>query len=100
MRAFCWSVTILSCAIAAYFLFDALLGGGKSAPQQAAEAAIALGFAIIPYCFTRAIEGLVFDSSRSDIIAALKSIERAQVKAGTPIGPPQAQPPSVINSAV
>lgn len=82
MRAFCWIVTLLGCAIGALFLVDALIGD-KSAPQQAAEAAVAVAFAIIPYCFSRAVDGLA-DSRRDDLLSPINEI-RDTIRTHTPI---------------
>lgn len=47
-----------------FTILGSLLGGlgimgsflMNSAPQQAAAAAVGIGFAVVPYCFTRAFE--------------------------------------------
>lgn len=56
IRKICWAVT----AFAAFFAFIdfAQIGRAESAPQQAAIAAMAVATAVIPYVFTRAVEGL------------------------------------------
>lgn len=54
----CWIVTLLAACGAAFQLFDVFVRGGLSAPQQAAGAALACALCVIPYVFTRAIEGL------------------------------------------
>ena len=51
-----WLVTMLSTCLGGYLLFGALFAG--AAPAQAAGAAVAVGFAVIPYVFTRSIEGM------------------------------------------
>lgn len=56
--AFCWLVTLLA-TIAAVFVFVETLSLAKGAPQEAAGAAMAMTIAIIPYIFTRAIEGIL-----------------------------------------
>lgn len=59
MRAFialCWFVTLFSSAIGVISLLDALRA--DSAPKQAAAAAMAVAFAVLPYVATRAIEGM------------------------------------------
>lgn len=53
----CWIVTLIATALAAWQLV-ADLSRANEAPQQAAAAAIALSFAIIPYIFTRCVEKL------------------------------------------
>ncbi|MGY3265836.1 hypothetical protein [Lysobacter sp. HA35] len=59
MRAFiviCWVVTLLGALIGGISIIDAL--NADSAPKQGAGAALACAFAIVPYVFTRAIEGM------------------------------------------
>lgn len=53
----CWGVTA---AVAAFSLltFGSDLGRAESAPQQAAAAAMALAWVVMPYVLTRSIEGL------------------------------------------
>lgn len=51
-----WLLTMLSCMVGGFFLMIALLAS-TGAPQEAAGAAIAVAFAVVPYCFTRALEG-------------------------------------------
>lgn len=55
----CRAVTLLAC-IGAGITLLATLGGSNSAIQQAAGAAMAAAFVIIPYIFTRIIEGMHF----------------------------------------
>jgi len=52
--AFFWVITMLGCLAGGLGLVFALFL--DSAPQQAAAAAISIGFAVVPYCFARAIE--------------------------------------------
>lgn len=61
-----WLVTLLSACVGGFLLFAAL--NAEAAPAQGAAAAVACGFAIIPYVFTRAIEGMsspLFKSERN-----------------------------------
>ena len=51
-----WLCTMLSSTLGAYLLFGAL--SAEAAPGQAAAAAVAIGFAVIPYVFTRSLEGI------------------------------------------
>lgn len=56
------------------FLFQGLLSA-KSAPQEAAAAAIAMCITIIPYCFVRAISALADEDNRdAEILHELKNI--------------------------
>lgn len=54
---FCWLVTAIAAAIGLLQLAVAF-GSSLSAPQQAAGAAMACGIVVVPYVFTRAMEGL------------------------------------------
>jgi hypothetical protein len=53
-----WTGVLLGATLGGYQLSETLSTPGISAPQQAAGAAIALGYAIIPYVLVRAIEGI------------------------------------------
>ena len=53
----CWGVTAAIAALS-FVTFASALGRAESAPQQAAAAAMTLGWVVIPYVFTRALEGL------------------------------------------
>ena len=54
---FCWLVTSLA-AVLAMLELVVTFGSSASAPQQAAGAAMACGLVVVPYIFTRAMEGL------------------------------------------
>jgi hypothetical protein len=59
MRAFiviCWIVTLIGAVIGSISIIDAL--NADSAPKQGAAGALACAFAVVPYVFTRAIEGM------------------------------------------
>lgn len=58
MRTVFWVIVILG-GVAAGFEVRAALGGGYSAPQQAAAAGIALCYVIIPYCIARAVSEII-----------------------------------------
>jgi hypothetical protein len=51
-----WIVTIVSTCLGGITLIEAL--NAEAAPGQGAAAALACGFAVIPYVFTRAVEGM------------------------------------------
>lgn len=53
----CWGITLLAAALAAVLGF-VMARAATSAPQEAAAAAMALAIAVLPYVFTRAVEGL------------------------------------------
>lgn len=52
-----WIFPLLGSLIATLDFFTSL-GTANSAPQQAAAAAMALCWAVLPYIFARAVEGL------------------------------------------
>lgn len=54
----CWLGTLAAAGFAAFLLFMVASTPGISAPQEGAGAAAAAAVAIIPYVFTRALEGL------------------------------------------
>lgn len=56
MRAV-WILPLLGSLFAGFQFLDALLSP-MSAPQQAAAAAMAMCWAVLPYVFARAVEGL------------------------------------------
>ena len=57
MQAFCWVITIIASILAAFVLIGTVVGS-SGAPQEAAGAAISAAIVIIPYVFTKAVEGL------------------------------------------
>ena len=63
-------VTIVGSSIGALLLFLSFTAT-DSAPQQGALAAVAIGFAVIPYCITRAIQLLT--DKREDILRSVVS---------------------------
>jgi ribosomal protein L40E len=86
--AFLWICTVLMACVAALFGFDAQVNA-KSAPQQAAGAAIALCLAIIPYIFSRAIEGVVTASWRQKVIDHLAALKKPEpLTSGHPLAAP------------
>lgn len=59
----CWGITALASCLAAVG-FVSSNAAATSAPQEAAGAAMALAIAVIPYVFTRCVEGM--SSKRGD----------------------------------
>lgn len=53
----CWIVTVVATLPGAYLLISAFMDA-QSAPQEAALAAMAMAVVVVPYIFTRAMEGL------------------------------------------
>ncbi len=51
-----WVLTIIGSLIGTLLLFSSFLAEG--APQQAALAAMAVGFAVLPYCIARSFNEL------------------------------------------
>lgn len=65
MRAFeklCWVVTMLVSCAGAWRLFELALQQGASAPQYAAEAAGICAMLLVPYIFSRAVQGFRDDA--------------------------------------
>jgi hypothetical protein len=54
---FIWILPLLGSLVAGLQFFDSLISA-TSAPQQAAGAAMAMGWAVLPYVFARAAEEL------------------------------------------
>lgn len=69
---FFWVVTALGAGLGALTLL-ATLAMSTGAPQQAAGAAIALAFAVIPYVFTRALEGCGTPAWRKAMLKAAEN---------------------------
>ncbi len=59
---FIWILPLVGSLIAGLEFFDSLISA-TSAPQQAAGAAMAMSWAVLPYVFARAAEGLFSDAS-------------------------------------
>ena len=57
MISFSWLVTLLATFVAVGVLF-LTFSTAKGAPQEASGAALACAIVIIPYVFTRALEGM------------------------------------------
>lgn len=54
MKIISYVLTIIGTIIGGLTLFSTM--GADGAPQQAAGAAMALAFGVLPYCFARAVE--------------------------------------------
>lgn len=61
MRSICWILTIVGVAVGIVVLLMTL--DSDSAPKQAAGAATAVAFVVIPYCLARAVEGLTSEKA-------------------------------------
>lgn len=57
--ALSWILTLLSTCVGGFFLLSAAFA--SAAPAQGAAAALACGFAVLPYVFTRALESMAKD---------------------------------------
>ena len=55
--ALSWGITLLASCLSALVGFSGIIRA-SGAPQEAAASAIALTIAMVPYVFTRALEGL------------------------------------------
>ena len=73
---FLWIVASLFAMLAAVVLFDAFIDLKQSAPQQAAEVAMAIGVAVIPYCFARCVQQSL---RKDDEVAAKQTKLLAQI---------------------
>lgn len=58
MIRICWVVTMLGACAGMLVVIDLFTRPGVSAPQEGAAAAIACALCVIPYVFTRSMEGL------------------------------------------
>jgi hypothetical protein len=76
-----WVLTLIASIVAGLVLV-VVLAAAKGAPQEASGAAIALCIAIIPYVFTRAIEGIVSATWRESILSEV-ALARTDFKKGT-----------------
>ena len=79
MLKFSWIVTLICTVIAALIAFGTMFNA-KSAPQEAAGFAMALAFVVIPYVFTRAVEGLTAKEWAADVKAIRKQLEKPPVE--------------------
>lgn len=68
-------VTVLGCLAAAAQFFEVMGTPGISAPQQGAGCAMALAFAIIPYCFVRAIVFMSESPEESELVKLNAAIQ-------------------------
>src|SRR5688572_18489014 len=76
MKIFCWIVCLLASVVSALFLVSGL-SSAESAPQEASIAAISVAIVVIPYVFTKAIEGIYkseerFGEQNDEMIGLLK----------------------------
>lgn len=77
--AICWLITVLATLASALLVVDAF-GGQNGAPQQAALGALAAAISIIPYVFTRAIEGICRPTTEVRIKPADPAEEKLQAE--------------------
>ena len=88
MRFF-WLSTGLFAVIAALIVF-ATLASAKGAPQEASGAVIALCCAVIPYVFTRAIEGWQTATWRREMLDEARRRPIAPTSPASTATPPKA----------
>lgn len=69
---FFWIVTMLCSCVASLVLISGVVTS-KSSPQEAAVSAFAVALVVIPYVFTRCIEGMIRSGWHDKM---LKTIER------------------------
>jgi len=86
-----WVLTLVGAAIGGVTFFSGMLQA-RSAPQEAAAAAFAIGWAVLPYVWTRAWEGLTRPDApgQRSLIPAVFEEKKA---------PPAAPPGSAAGSA-
>lgn len=70
---FLWLGTAIFALLSVLIVF-ATLAGAKGAPQEAAGAAIALCCAVIPYVFTRAVEGWQTSTWRRELLEEIRRL--------------------------
>jgi hypothetical protein len=58
MHTLCWALAALGSLIGGIVFFATAIAPNASAPQEAAGAALAIGFAVLPYVFARAADEL------------------------------------------
>jgi hypothetical protein len=85
MRFF-WLCTGIFAVFAALILF-ATLASAKGAPQEASGAAIALCCAVIPYVFTRAMEGWQTATWPQEMLNEAKRIPNQLLATSSPRSP-------------
>jgi hypothetical protein len=66
MKRLLYLLTFIGSLTGAFFLLLVFLAA-ESAPQEAALAATAVAFAVIPYCLARAVEGFDRDARGGDL---------------------------------
>lgn len=88
MKIFSYILTMIGTAIGGFTLLMTM--AADSAPQQAAGAAMAVAWAVIPYCFARCVEK-IGEVSISDALERQWRREQGEAVAvtQTPKSPPQ-----------
>ncbi len=79
----CAVVTLLCACASAITLMDTL-ARASSAPQQAAGAAMAIAFCVIPYVFTRSVE--ILGTTKVEVVS-MPNYAQASVDRGVPAEP-------------
>lgn len=80
MRIFFYVLTAIGSLIGGFFLFLAF-ATAESAPQEASLAAIAVAFAVLPYCFARAVERIGDANMASDLNLIAQHYRRIEQEA-------------------
>jgi hypothetical protein len=70
-----WVLVILGVAAGTLQFIEVLTSTSISAPQQAAGGAMAVAFAILPYCFVRAIQFMAESPSERELKRLNESLE-------------------------
>lgn len=88
MKNLSYTLVIIGTLIGGFTFFDSMIAA-ESAPQQAAGAAMAMAWAVLPYCFARAVEKL-------GEVTVADALDRYFIRRGEPIQPVQ-QPTKQVN---
>ena len=82
--SFLWLFTLLGTCVSALIMFGTFVGA-KGAPQEAAGYAMACAFAVVPYVFTRAVQGMTGMSrgaATNRIVKALEELKKPAPETG------------------
>ena len=79
----CWIITLLATCVSAGFLY-LTLSSAQGAPQEAAGAAIAMAFSVIPYVFTRACQAFTSMGRQEEMVDLLRNLDARATASDTP----------------
>lgn len=84
MMILLYLIVLAGCAFGG-MQFVLVLGAAESAPQQAAGAAMALGWAILPYVAVRAIDRMVASHRQAQTVELLRGLRSDLKPAPLPV---------------